>query len=202
MTPPRSVSKRSLREPGMKSNPLPDLDPEDAYGILVQLVEREPRLLPKVKKLAAGDLGDVDPKEVAAEVFEDLNALEVEDLWDEAGPTRDDGYVSEDEAARNMLEEALDPHIHEVKKLWKLGLREGAARCMRGVLKGLARFKLTSRTKFQEWAGDEPYTYFRDLLDAWKEVSKGGKPWEDMVEWIGRNVSENFLEYVDHDALG
>ena len=185
----------------MKKSPLPDLDPEDAYGILVQLVQKEPHLVPKVKKLVAESLGDVDPRDVAAEVFEDLNALQVEDLWDEAGPTRDDGYVSEDEAARSMLEEALDPHVHEVKKLWKLGLREDSARYMRGIFKGLARFKLTSRTKFQEWAGDEPYTYFRDLLDAWKKVCKGGLPWEGMVEWVGENVSENFLEYVSHEAL-
>ena len=202
MTPPLSASKGFRRESEMERNPLPDLDPEDAYGILVQLVQEQPRLLPKVKKLAAGNLGDVDPEEVAAEVFEDLNALQVEDLWDEAGPTRDDGYVSEGEAARNMLEDALDPHIHEVKKLWRLGMRDDAACYMKGVLEGLTRFKLTSRTKFQEWASDEPYTYFRDLLDTWKEVCKGSKPWEDMVEWIGRNVSENFLEYVDHDALG
>lgn len=186
----------------MRKDPLSDIDPEDAYGILLQLVRDEPRLRRKVRKLAEGALGDVDVRDVASEVFEDLQGLQVEDLWDEAGPTRDDGYVSEGEAARTMMEQALEPHIHEVKKLWKLELRDPSARYMKGVLKGLARFKLTSHTKFKEWASDEPYTYFRDLMDTWKEVCRGGRPWEDMVEWVGGNVSENFLEHVDHGALG
>ncbi len=143
----------------------------------------------------------MDPREVASEVFEGLGALQVQDLWDAAGPTRDDGYGSEDEAARDMLEEELEPHLNEVKKLWRLGMQDDAARYMKGVLEGLARFKLTSRTKFQEWASDEPYTYFRDLLDAWKKVCKSGRPWEDMLEWVETNVSENFLEYVHYAAL-
>ncbi len=195
--------RRRARRPGssIHKDPLSDIDPEDAYGILLQLVRDEPRLLRKVRELAEGALADVDARDVASQVFEDLQGLQVEDLWDGAGPTRDEGYVSEGEAARRMLEEALDPHLRQMRKLWKLGLRDPSARTMRGVLKGLARFKLTSHTKFQEWASDEPYNYFRDPLDAWKTTCGGGQPWEDMVEWIDGNVSERFLEYVHHEGL-
>jgi hypothetical protein len=47
-------------------------------------------------------------------LYDELDALEVGDVWDRAGPTRH-GYVEPSEAADQMIEGVLAPFLEELE---------------------------------------------------------------------------------------
>ena len=60
-----------------------------------------------------------DAEAIAEEVLGALERLEVEEVWDRAGPKRD-GYVDTSEAADGMIGEALQPFRDEILNLARL----------------------------------------------------------------------------------
>lgn len=91
------------------------LSPTDALSILRTLAAGDEQLARRIAEIATAHLSEVDPEEVAFVLYEELDALEVEEVWDRAGPTRH-GYVDPGEAAYGMVEEIIDPYLEELKK--------------------------------------------------------------------------------------
>lgn len=54
-------------------------------------------------------------------LYDELDALEVEEVWDRAGETRY-GYVEPGEAADQMIDDVLEPLLKELARYEKLGL--------------------------------------------------------------------------------
>ena len=79
---------------------------DDAYQILQRLANENPVVAKRIEEIAEVSLGGVDIEDVADDVYYDLNSLEVEDVWDNSGSTRD-GYVDR----QNM-------HGKCLKRLW------------------------------------------------------------------------------------
>jgi hypothetical protein len=111
--------------------------------------------------------------------------LEVEEVWDRAGPKRH-GYVDPGEAADEMVEEVVEPFLQELRKYQKLGMRAQANQTCMGLLLGLYRFERESRSEFKDWAGDAPIAFAEAVIDAWQE----GVPEQADV----RKIKE-FIEY-------
>ena len=84
------------------------LAPDDALTILQTLAQDDPKLAARAGEMAMARLGNVDWKEVANDLHADLELLEVEEVWDRAGPSRD-GYVDTNEVADEMIRDALAP---------------------------------------------------------------------------------------------
>ena len=68
------------------------LSPTDALAILRTLAGSDDQLAARIAGMATARLRGVDPEEVAAALYDELNGLEVEEVWDRAGRTRY-GYV-------------------------------------------------------------------------------------------------------------
>ena len=64
----------------------------DALSILKQLAERDNRFAEAICETARELLGDVDSEDVAMAVQMELESLDVEEVWDRSGATRD-GYI-------------------------------------------------------------------------------------------------------------
>ena len=143
------------------------LTPIDALSILRTLADSDEALARRIAEISAARLSDVDPEEVAAELYDELDALEVEEVWDRAGRTRH-GYVEPGEAADQMIEEVLDPFLEELGKYQKLGMNTEANQMCMGLLLGLYRFERESMSQFKNWAPDASIIFAEAVVDAWK----------------------------------
>ncbi|MFQ5812175.1 MAG: hypothetical protein ACE5I2_03130 [Anaerolineae bacterium] len=140
----------------------------DALAILRILAGSDEQLATRIAEIATAYLSEVDPEEVAAILYDELNFLEVEDVWDRAGPTRY-GYVEPGEAAGQMIEEVLEPFLEELAKYQKLDMNTEANRMCMGLLLGLYQFEHESTSKFKDWAPDAPIIFAETVVDAWKD---------------------------------
>ncbi|MBI3372869.1 MAG: hypothetical protein HY017_14080 [Betaproteobacteria bacterium] len=155
----------------------------DALAILKILAARDENLAQAIDAVAKQLFSRVEMDEVAANVQMELEALDVEEIWDRAGANRD-GYVDPGEAALEMLEEALQPFRDEVDKYKQLSmLREADVACQ-GILKGTYDFHTKSSTEYEQWAADVPSEYFGAVLDAWKKLFAGRPPFPRMAAFL------------------
>ena len=141
------------------------LSPTDALSILRTLVDSDEGLAQRIAEVAMSHLSEVDPEEIAAVLYDELDALEVEEVWDRAGRTRH-GYVEPDEAADQMIEEILEPFLRELVKYQELGMNTEANRTCMGLLLGLYQFKRESTSEFKDWAPDAPIIFAEAVVDA------------------------------------
>lgn len=146
------------------------LSPMDALSILRTLAQGNEQLAARIAEVATSRLSGVDPEDVAAVLYDELNALAVEEVWDRAGPSRH-GYVDPGEAADGMIEEVIEPFLEELRKYQALGMSAEANGMCMGLLLGLYRFKRESTSEFKDWAGDAPSIFADAVLDAWKAGS-------------------------------
>jgi hypothetical protein len=143
------------------------LSPTDALAILRTLADSDEQLARRIAEIATAHLSEVDPEEVATVLYDELSFLEVEEVWDRAGPKRH-GYVDPGEAADQMIEEVIGPYLEELKKYQELGMNTEANRMCMGLLLGLYRFDHESRSKFKDWAPDAPSGFAWAVVNAWK----------------------------------
>ncbi len=146
------------------------LSPTDALSILRTLADSDEEPAARIAEMATARLSGVDLEEVAAVLYDELNALEVEEVWDRAGPTRH-GYVDPSEASDQMIDEVIEPFLEELKKYQALGMNTEANGMCMGLLLGLYRFKRESTSEFKDWAGDAPSIFADAVVDAWKAGS-------------------------------
>ena len=144
------------------------LSPTDALSIVRTLAASDEQLARRIAEMAIDHLSKVDPEEVAAVLYYELDALEVEEVWDRAGRTRY-GYVEPGEAADQMIEEVLEPFLEELRKYQQLGMPVEARRLCMGLLAGFCRFEHESTSKFKDWAPDAPSSFAWTVVDAWKD---------------------------------
>jgi hypothetical protein len=147
------------------------LSPADALAILKTLTRDDAQLAARVAEIATARLSAVDPEEVAFGLYEGLEGLEVEEVWDRAGPSARHGYVEPSEAAEQMMDEVIAPYLEELKKLQALGMNAQANGMCMGLLLGLYRFEHESTSEFKDWAVDAPGGLAWFVVDAWKAGS-------------------------------
>lgn len=80
-----------------------NLSPGDALAILKSLAASDAQLARRITEIATAQLSQVDPEEVAAVLHEELNALQVEEVWDRAGSPGQADIV----AVKTYIEEEL-----------------------------------------------------------------------------------------------
>ncbi len=149
------------------------LSPEDALAVLHILADGDPELAARIAEIALARLRHVDADEIAACVYDGLEWLQVEEVWDRAGPKRYGAYVETSEAAYQMIEEVLEPFLADLKKYQQLGMAAEATQVCMGLLAGLYEFEHESKSKFKEWAPDAASSFAERAVDAWKAGSPG-----------------------------
>jgi hypothetical protein len=63
------------------------LSPADALSILEALADSDEQLAARIAEMATARLRGVDTEDVAAVLYDELDVLEVEEVWDRAGST-------------------------------------------------------------------------------------------------------------------
>ena len=138
----------------------------DALSVLRTLADGDERIARRIAKIARDRLSDVDREEIADALYADLDALEVEEVWEQAGPKRH-GYVEPTEAAYQMVERVLEPFLDELRKYQKLGMSDESIQLCIGLLMGLYRFEHESASEFKSWATDAPISFAAKVVEAW-----------------------------------
>jgi hypothetical protein len=161
------------------------LSPADASAILHALASSDETLAARITEMALAHFDQIDVEEVSADLYDGLDALEVEEVWERAGRKRH-GYVETGEAAYQMIEAALTPFLEDLARYQKLGLRDEANRMSEGLLLGFYRFEHESMSRFKDWAPDAPISFAGTVMAAWK----AGSPTKSDVESLRTFVAE------------
>jgi len=146
--------------------------PTDALSILKTLAANDKELAARIAEVTADHLSEVDPDEIATDLYDQLDALKVKEVWDRVGQTRH-GYVEPDEAVSQMIKEMLKPFLEELDRYQQVGMNTEANRMCMGLLLGLYRFEHESSSEFKNWATDAPIAFAEEIVDAWKAGSLG-----------------------------
>jgi hypothetical protein len=136
--------------------------------VLKALAHEDENVAARIARIATSYLSEVEPEDVAFALYDELNALEVGEVWDRAGSTRH-GYVEPGEAADQMIEETIDPYLEELKKYQALGMNVQANQMCKGLLLGLYKFERESTSEFKSWAPDVPVAFAEEVVSIWRE---------------------------------
>ncbi len=107
--------------------------------------------------------------EIADEVFDALDLVDVQDCWDLAGASPDGSHTSPADAAVDVIEEELQPFFDQAERYHDLGLTGEEATYCRGVLLGIYRFQQESESEIKKLAADIPVECAGALLDEWRK---------------------------------
>jgi len=184
-------SKRTtkIKRAAPASKVLESITGSDALSILKLLAERDDKLAEAIDATARELLGQVDTEDVATDVQMELEFLDVEEVWDSSGATRD-GYIDPGDAAWQMFEDALQPFEDELEKYKRLSMSTQARSCCEGILKGIYDFHQDSSTEYKDWAVDAPGEFFGQVLDEWKSLFRGRPPILEMEKFLHAHCSD------------
>lgn len=161
------------------------LTPADASAILHALATSDEALTGRIAEMALARVQQVDVEEVAAALYDELENLEVEEVWARAGRKRH-GYVETGDAAYQMIEEVLTPFLADLDRYQKLGLHDEANGMCEGLLLGFYLFQHESTSKFKDWASDAPLSFAETVLAAWQ----AGSPTKSDIKSLKAFITE------------
>jgi len=182
---------------GRKGKLLPRLTPDEGAGVLRSLLDRHPELVAEAEDLARATVNDVDACGVAEDVEQAVLDLDVDELGTRAGRTRW-GYVEPSEAAWELLDEALDRFLEEMKRHIELGFEAAAIETCAGIVLGLYRCRDKSSDRLLSWAEDFPAETAGHAIAtlARESAAKHRRSWRlpdaivdqvpEWADWIGR----------------
>jgi hypothetical protein len=172
----------------MKGDIFDVISSDDAFDILRRLAREDQKIAKRIEQIAVGYLKYVDIEDIAFEVYHALDRIEVEEVWDRSGSTRD-GYVDPTEMAWQIFEEALDPFREELRKCQRLLMYDGAEKHCLGVLEGIYKFERGSTSEYKDWAVDAPREYFEQVLKEWKNGQNNPEDVAEVEDFIKKNLA-------------
>ena len=140
----------------------------EALEIIERLCRKSGELRETIAAEAMNLLEEVNLDDIADEVLDSLDSIDVQDCWDQAGGSSE-GYTSPDEAAFDLFEEELQPFFDQVERYHELDMPEQEAAYCMAVILGLYRFEHESKSEFKQWAEDIPADCAGNLLEEWRE---------------------------------
>jgi hypothetical protein len=156
-----------------KGNVLGRLSNAEAASVLNCLLQRHPELRTEAETAAQDLLGDVSFSTVADEVESAVLQFDYDDLNARAGG-HSWGYVEPGEAASELLEEAMEPFVDDLKRYLELGLDKQAQELCQGILLGLYRVRDGDKNDVLGWAPDFPGEAAGHALEVWSAATPAG----------------------------
>ncbi len=145
---------------------LEGLKPDEAAAVLRRLLEVHPHLASEVEEIARSLLQEVEYEEIAAEIEDEIRALDYDDLNARAG-RHEWGYVEPAEAAEEILQETVEPFLEDMKRHLELGLEAEALEICKGFLLGCYRLSERQGGDVLGWAPDFPGEAAGNALEVW-----------------------------------
>ena len=169
----RRDKKRKPDDAGPReSGVLQKLDAAESASVLSGLLDHHPELRPEAELLAREVLGEVSSLSVADQVENAVLQFDYDDLNSRAGG-HSWGYVEPTEAAWELLEEALEPFVSEMRRFLELGLEEQSREMCQGILLGLYRVRNGLNNDILGWATDFPEESAGNALEVWMSATVG-----------------------------
>jgi len=156
---------KSARDSGV-CRTLERLKPDEAVLVLRRLPEVHPELASEAEETARSLLQEVKYEEIAAEIENEIRALDYDDLNARAG-RHEWGYVEPTEAAWEILEETLEPFREDMKRHLELGLEAEALEICKGLVLGCYRLSERAGGDVLGWAPDFPVEAAGHALEVW-----------------------------------
>jgi len=166
----KGAKRKSNRGSGSEESILEKLNHSEAASVLRMLLDRHPELRPEAEAIAKGVLSEVSPFTVADDVENAVLQYDYDDLNGRAG-RHSWGYVEPTEAAWELLEEAVEPFVSEMKRYLEMGLDAQAQDFCQGILLGLYRVRDGGGNDILNWASDFPAEAAGNALDDWAKVA-------------------------------
>jgi hypothetical protein len=169
------------------------LNSAESEAVLRALLDRHPELVGEAEEIARAAMTDVDAETVADEVEDVILACDLDELDGRAG-RMSWGYVDPSEAAWEILEEALQPFIEQMRRHVDLGFEAAATSTCAGIVLGLYRCRDQGTERVLAYAEDFPAEAAGGAVATLAGVSrtKHGRAWHlpdaivtGMPEWAG-----------------
>ena len=189
----RKVQPKSRDEGGSAANLLDKLESAEAAAVLKRLVTEHPELRAEAEAMARSTLGEASFLSVADEVESAILTLDYDDLNARAG-RHSWGYVEPSEAAGELLEEAVEPFIADMKRRLEMGLEEEAREICQGILLGLYRVRDGGGSDIVGWAPDFPAETAGCVLEDWTGGDKKKKTGPASQARRGAPITREFVD--------
>lgn len=173
----------------MKDNRIDRISPEQALEILRRLARNSPTIRKQIENEAEEVLKKIDVEDICEDVCSALNGIDVQELWDRSGSSRQ-GYSGPEDMAAEMMEEELEPFYKEVFKYLEMSMANEAKLYCMGVLKGIYQYEQDSKSEFKDWAADIPGECFGYLLLEWKKRAANANDLKEMGEFIEKECGK------------
>jgi len=165
MTSPDEPRGQAARD-GAGRRALERLKPEEAAAVLRHLLEVHSDLSSEAEEMARSLLHQVKYEEIAAEIEDEIRALDHEALNARAG-SHEWRYVEPAQAAEEILEETVEPFLDDMKRHLELGLEAEALEISKGLVLGCYRLNERAGGDVLGWAPDFPQEAAGNALEAW-----------------------------------
>ena len=119
------------------------------------MLGNHPELKSEAEEIAIQIMSAGSIEDVAEEVYFEITSIDLEALNGRAG-SRSWGYVEPSEAAAELLTEAIEDRVEEMKRSLELGLLGPAEALCAGIVQGLYRARDTKSDGALGWAVDFP----------------------------------------------
>jgi hypothetical protein len=160
--------KDTIDTSGDKLEYIENLNRTDMLTILSELCEDE-ALAAKISARAKELLVDVDAEEIESHIFNALNAIFIEELWENSGKDYFGVYHDETEVAYDLVEDAVSAPLRDMERYRELGMKETEKKQCIGIVAGLLRYGNEGTNEFHEAVPDDPYIIAGDVFEEWKE---------------------------------
>jgi hypothetical protein len=173
----------------MKNDIFNKISPNEALEILRQIAKTDKNSKGRIIGIAEEIFRSVDIEAVCDDVFRALDAIDVHELWDRSGP-KTDGYASPQDMAVEMFEEASEPYLQELRRLFDLKMHQEAKHYCMGILKGIYLYEDGSGSEFKDWATDVPGECFGYVLNEWKKINSNKRDKKAMKDFISSDCPD------------
>jgi hypothetical protein len=143
------------------------LTAEQALEIVERLARKGGNIREAIVAEAMNVLTEFSLDDVAEEVFDALDLIDVQDCFDLADSARE-GDTSPREAALDIIEEELQPFFDQAECYHELGMGEQEATYCMAVILGVYRFEHESKSEFKKLAADIPAGCAGNLMEDWR----------------------------------
>jgi hypothetical protein len=149
------MTRRKASAKSDASGLLERLSPEEAVTVLHQMLDKHPELQSEAEQFATKLVSSCSIEDVAQDVCDRITGIDLDALNGRAG-AHSWGYVEPGEAAQDLLEEAVEDLLEDMKRRAELGLVSAAEVVCAGMVQGLYQARDTKSDGALGWAPDFP----------------------------------------------
>lgn len=154
---------------------------DHSYEIIDRLINEDKALRKMIEDIAQEFIKDVDEKEVAENLFHDLDSIPIENILDNSVRSRD-GYVNPYDLAWQMFEDAVESYLKKARMYRGPSINPNMDRYYMGLLKGVHKFKKESKSEYKHLVMNAPAENFEIIKEDWIKNCKNPKKVDELVK--------------------